>query len=83
MTQFEEREVDRLLVAVAACRDQADELRLCFAKRLLDMCLLEIAMMGNALPRESELSPAETLNALLSTKLRLTWIRDNKAVITS
>lgn len=83
MSQLEEREVDRLLVAVSECRDRAAELRLPFAKRLLDMCLLEIAMMGNALPRESDLAPAETLNALLSTKLRLAWIRDNKAVITS
>lgn len=83
MSRIEEREVDRLLVAVSQCRDQADELRLGFAKRLLDMCLLEIAMMGNALPREGDATPVETLNALLSTKLRLAWIKDNQAVITS
>lgn len=69
MAVEEEEAIARLAAAIASNREQARRLSMPFASRLLDMCLMEVAMVWAG--RDHRDPGDEDLSSLLEIKLRI------------
>ncbi|MBO0904515.1 hypothetical protein [Jiella sonneratiae] len=69
-----------LIHEIAHCKDLAERANLHFASRLLDMCLLEVAMEWEGRGRTQPLGDEEMLIVLLRSKLKVAMTGRNKAV---
>ncbi|MCB8837398.1 hypothetical protein [Aurantimonas sp. VKM B-3413] len=74
----DEAELARLVSSIAANRDAARELSMPFAARILDMCLLEVAMVWEGRDHRADLADRSPLATLLEIKLK-TALAENQA----
>ncbi|MBO0662481.1 hypothetical protein LQ948_10850 [Jiella sp. MQZ9-1] len=72
-----------LIHEIARCKTLADEFNLPFAVRLLDLCLLEVAMEWEGRSREEPLGDEELLIVLLRSKLKIALSEHPGGVIMS